>query len=388
MSNNQWTTRNGRTAKRGLFVGGVWHCDCDTRLPADKFQVKNGGKNHGRWFYTCQKPQPKRCSFFLWSDDAKVREEAAVLGNSRSEPGRAQDLPLADGGRLRSELEAPRTPKTPKRQSKITEPITPVSKPRRLLSEQTGTRQDRSPTMDFEPDENDESFDWSSSVDEDLAEFADSLEAEHRAQEQVQEQDEDDDESPRKIAKTSEHASPSKRSHRDTSDITSTATWLLDDDLWGTSSTSTRPAATGLLSPRTTPAHLRRQLFPPSDDAKHLASQQPADLAEEPSSLALEALSILSPIRSSLSPGTERSLVALLNKHELRTHGIEKGRDIARVAVQAKEKKITELQQRVVVLEAERERSRTVIQHLKTDIATSPKKPRRPRTEEARRSEV
>jgi hypothetical protein len=28
---------------------GVWHCDCDPRLPADKFQTKNGGKNHGRW---------------------------------------------------------------------------------------------------------------------------------------------------------------------------------------------------------------------------------------------------------------------------------------------------------------------------------------------------
>lgn len=338
-------------------MGGIWHCDCETRLPAEKFQVKNGGKNHGRWFYTCQKPQPKRCSFFLWTDDAKIREEAAVLANSRSEPDRTQD-------RKRSELEAP---KTPKRQSKITEPITPTSKPKNVANEQMRARHDRSPTIDFEPERNDESFDWSSSADEDLAEFAESLAAAPTTL--------DEDESPRKIAKTSEHASPSKRSHRDTSDITSSGTWLLDDD-------------TGLLSPGTTPAHLRRQLFPPSDDPKHLASQQPSDLTEEPSPLALETLSILSPIRSSLSPGTERSLVTLLNKHELRTHGIEKGRDIARVAVQAKEKKITELQQRIVVLEAERERSRTVIQHLKSDIATSPKKPSRPREEGPRRSEV
>lgn len=358
-------------------MGGIWHCDCETRLPAEKFQVKNGGKNHGRWFYTCQKPQPKRCSFFLWSDDAKVREEAAVLGNSRSEPGRTQDLKPADGGRLKSELEAP---KTPKRQSKITEPITPISKPKNMADEQTRARHDRSPTIDFEPEGNDESFDWSSSADEDLAEFAESLEAGPLTH--------NEDESPRKIARTPQQTSPSKRSHGDMSDITSSGTWLLDDDVWRTPSTSTRPVPTGLLSPGTTPAHLRRQLFPPSDDAKHLASQQPADPSEEPSTLALEALCILSPIRSSLSPGTERSLVTLLNRHELRTHGIEKGRDIARVAVQAKDKKITELQQRIAVLEAERERSRTVIQHLKSDIATSPKKPRRPREDGARRTEV
>src|SRR5882757_9592918 len=44
-----YTTRNGRTSKRGVFIEGVWHCDCEPRLPADKFQTKNGGKNHGRW---------------------------------------------------------------------------------------------------------------------------------------------------------------------------------------------------------------------------------------------------------------------------------------------------------------------------------------------------
>jgi len=42
-------TKNGRTSKWGAFVNGVWHCDCEPRLPAEKFQTKNGGKNHGRW---------------------------------------------------------------------------------------------------------------------------------------------------------------------------------------------------------------------------------------------------------------------------------------------------------------------------------------------------
>ena len=34
---------------KGLFSDGIWQCNCDPRLPAQHFQTKNGGKNHGRW---------------------------------------------------------------------------------------------------------------------------------------------------------------------------------------------------------------------------------------------------------------------------------------------------------------------------------------------------
>ncbi|OKL58111.1 hypothetical protein UA08_06723 [Talaromyces atroroseus] len=70
---------------RGRFIEGVWHCDCDPRLPAEHFQTKKAGVNRGRWFYTCQKPQSEGCKFFLWEDDAQVREKQTVLANSRSE---------------------------------------------------------------------------------------------------------------------------------------------------------------------------------------------------------------------------------------------------------------------------------------------------------------
>ena len=46
--------KRGFTSKKGAFLNSIWHCDCDPRMPADNFQTKNGGKNHGRWFYTCQ----------------------------------------------------------------------------------------------------------------------------------------------------------------------------------------------------------------------------------------------------------------------------------------------------------------------------------------------
>ena len=38
-----------RVPLKGLFADGVWQCNCHPRLPAEHFQTKNGGKNHGRW---------------------------------------------------------------------------------------------------------------------------------------------------------------------------------------------------------------------------------------------------------------------------------------------------------------------------------------------------
>ncbi|KAH6648292.1 hypothetical protein BKA67DRAFT_574303 [Truncatella angustata] len=78
----------------GHFTKGQWLCNCKPRLPAVQFQVKRESRNKGRWFYTCQVDrtkgktgEPARCDFFLWADDARLREEGAVLINSTTEPG-------------------------------------------------------------------------------------------------------------------------------------------------------------------------------------------------------------------------------------------------------------------------------------------------------------
>lgn len=34
---------------KGLFSDGIWKCNCNPRQPAQRFQTKNGGKNHGLW---------------------------------------------------------------------------------------------------------------------------------------------------------------------------------------------------------------------------------------------------------------------------------------------------------------------------------------------------
>ncbi|ODH13253.1 hypothetical protein ACO22_07444 [Paracoccidioides brasiliensis] len=82
-------SRRSSVPLRGLFVNAVWYCNCEPRRPADHFETKNGGRNHGRWFYTCSKPQGKRCNFFLWDDEAVARE-----GNMMSV---LKDMPMSKG---------------------------------------------------------------------------------------------------------------------------------------------------------------------------------------------------------------------------------------------------------------------------------------------------
>ena len=358
LSTMNYRTQNGRTSKRGAFLNGIWHCDCEPRMPADKFQTKNGSKNHGRWcmcfwpsqqsldslttvaVYTCQKPQLRRCAFFLWLDDAKVREESAVLNNSRSEPG-----------------QIPQTPRKPI--SNVQAPLTPQSRGhpqnggRTLDLAVTPTAKGNFPTLSKE-----DSFEWPSSDEAELAQAA--------AQATVDPLPE----TPRKTPRTDQLTSPGKRNHSDMQ-ASGTFTWSAltssnDDDVFATPTTSNR--SNGLLSPTATPAHVASQIEEQSQSLSNHKSY---------SQLATEALKVLAPIP--LNSAVEAQLVALLNRHDLRTQGIAKGRDITRLAIQSKDKKIAELQTRIAGLEAERETSRTVIAHLKQDIGLNASSPKRGR---------
>lgn len=326
---NQWTTKSGMTSKRGLFGNGMWHCDCEPRLPAEKFQVKNGGKNHGRWFYTCQKPQLKRCPFFLWSDDAKVREEGAILSNSRNEP---------------------RTPYTPMRQLRL-QSGTPRS---RTQSEQKSKAQ-----RIIEAEQPEDEFEWDSDIDEVAAQVAEQVEQEL---------------SPRKTARTNTQTSPGKRIRREMEDISQATIDQqpdgCDTDSWPerqkdtilTPSTTSEIDVTNLLTPNTT-SDARRTLFITSN-------QKPR--CERPGPLAIAVLSLLSPVAVHISGDLEAQLVGLLNQYALKARGIERGRDVVRAALQTKERKTAELSARIVALENECENYKTVIASLRSELAGKP----------------
>lgn len=326
-----WSTKKGWTSKKGAFIEGIWHCECDPRLPAEKFQTKNGGKNHGRWFLTCQRGKPKSCGFFLWADDAKLREEGAVLSNSRSE---SRSIPSVAA-----------IPQTPKKAVAPTQAPTPDTR--------THERANSSQTINFE---HEESFDWPSSGDEALAKVAAQATKGPPPLQPIFE-------TPRNAAKTIEYASPGKRTHDEMlNDATTMMALQNAGDVFTTPSTSIKSQKSGLASPSPTPAQGRSQ-----NDQMQGAVADASDLAQA-------ALDILRKNPLALSPSVEQELIDLLNKHDLRTQGIVKGREITRLAMTARENRIAELQNRITGLEMEKETQRQVIGHLKQDMATSPTK--------------
>ena len=314
----------GKVPLKGLFSDGVWHCNCEPRLPAEHFQTKNGGKNHGRWckfssiydypsnsiVYTCQKPQPRRCNFFLWDDEAKPREAAAVLNNSRSEP----ITPSKD----KAMTVSPR----------ITAPYTPS----------------KAPTSTQSTSSQGEVFDWPNSDDDKLLKVAD------RASMAPPE-------TPRKAIEADVLASPSKRQHGELETGLATPG---SDDVFSTPSTSLRGKhlfSAGLISPVETPSPNRVNAVSVGGDSE----------------LATEVLAALCSIP--LDSDTRDAVKAVCNKHALRTQGIAKGRDISRLALKTKDSKITDLQARIAALEAERETNGALIRHLRRDLESTRNKP-------------
>ena len=89
----------------------------------------------------------------------------------------------------------------------------------------------------------------------------------------------------------------------------------------------------------------------PSPPTRHKnALHNPAD---QGSSLTSEVLSTLSPVN--IPPKTFEELRSILTKHDLRTQGVTRGRDISRLALKAKDAEIIELKARIGRMEAELE---------------------------------
>jgi len=368
------------TAPRGVFADGTWHCDCTPRLPAEHFKVKKEGKNQGRWFYTCQNQEPQRCGFFLWDEDAKLREEGAVLNNSRSEP-KSRQIPAAqdgwDAGRSRGGMfagvdpMAKRTDSDPKNEDDETtddeSPPPAYSSQRHNIS--GAKRKADAANLDGDHDSgDDELLPWplTGQEEQDLIDAADSVVPAP--------------ETPRKAVKTGIYATPAT-----TVEKKRTLPWLQDkldkSGTWKTPSVFESYQNDYLDSPskqstKTLPP-IPEQPYPPTPTLQantpgsysKTSSNQGrykdalANQPDDTSSLTNEALAALSHTR--MPDDVLNTLRGILSKHDLKFQGVVKGRDISRLALKAKEAKIAELQARVASLEAERELDRGVIRSLR-----------------------
>ena len=368
------------SAPKGVFADGIWYCDCTPRLPAEHFKVKKESKNQGRWFYTCQNQEPQRCGFFLWDEDAKLREEGAVLNNSRSEP-KSRQVPAAqdgwDAGRSGGGMFAgldPMAKTTDVDPRKEDDESTDDGSPPPVYSSQqhnTGRAKRKATIANLDGDRDSEDEDllrWPLTGQEEL----DLLETAESVAQMP--------ETPRKAIKTGIYATPAT-----TVEKKRTLPWLqqsVDPPNVSTTLSATFNNQTDYLdspskqSTKILPT-IPEQVYPPTptlqastrDTCSNSSSTQgrykdalsnPADSASSLTTEALAALSVTSVPQDVLT-----TLRGILSKHDLKSQGVVKGRDISRLALKAKEAKIVELRAKIASLEAERELDRSVIRSLR-----------------------
>lgn len=304
--------------------------------------------------YTCQKGQPKRCDFFLWDDEAKSREAAAVLNNSRTEVTHSPQTPNKSSPyvlitpqtstRLKAGSPEPITPGTPSKTYH-----TPSSSACGIETQGTTTQGSDSAEEEF--------FDWPASDDDELSKFADQASNGCLLP---------PPETPRKAIKGDIHSTPGKRRYGEmaagdgeSSKLTfqTPAPGMKGGDIFTTPAAVTPGKglfASGTLpSPAETPTPIRYKDIPPTQESE----------------LASEVFSALQHHNASITFEARETLKSICNKHVLYTTGIMKGRDVSRAMVQSKDKRMTELQGEIEALKAERETNRAVIRHLRRDIA-------------------
>lgn len=126
------------------------------------------------------------------------------------------------------------------------------------------------------------------------------------------------------------------------------ASFAIPDVAYGPTPTLQASTATPQLKSSSPPSRHRDALSNPADSS---------------SSLTIEALAALA--GTSIPPSVLSNLRGILSKHDLKSQGVVKGRDISRLGLKAKEAKIVELQARIASLEAEREVDRGVIRALR-----------------------
>lgn len=264
-----------------------------------------------------------------------MREQAAVLANSRSE---LDPSPLTPSrrtpGRMNNGLLTPQTERrfidTPQRNFKSP----PKTAKARMISEAS------------------DDFGWNDDSD-DNDELVKALSSSQTETESFISQPNFHPKSPFKTPRTAKVTSPGKRKLAE----------VTNDD-----SSSGQSAPQTPFSSRSS----RTEMFPPSS-AELCMTPTPskyndvlsADSKFDISDLAISLLDILEKHSVVLPNKAQDEVVSLLNRQDLKTQGIIRGRDMTRLALKKKNDEIKKLQDRVSNLESQRELDRSLIEGMK-----------------------
>ncbi|KAI0022243.1 hypothetical protein F4780DRAFT_777949 [Xylariomycetidae sp. FL0641] len=384
---------------QGLFRNGVWHCNCQPRLPAVLLTVKRDTPNRGRTFFTCQNDRGKKnkCDFFLWSEDAHLRKEGAVLSNSRSEG--AQTPSRARKPTKQTTLHESITPRSEKRHWQERTPITAMadvdaakstantSRTSTMRASEGSARPSGLNEEDISTEEEDEGDEAArpaaaaaaAKINQPTALSTAAVSAglnskrKRPADDEFSDLSSGEEEQLAAMADSSQSASGSQDKHRDALHLSTPATS-------GGRSTAAASASNndGLPTPLTEKP-TRRVLFAeqqqqqPEGEAKTptakrqrteggYASLPPTTSAQrvpptpasgaDPATLTQDVMGLLR--GQKLDEGVLGDVRRVLDRHAARAKGLEKGRDASRDAVRKADERIAQLQRRVADLENER----------------------------------
>lgn len=364
----------GRTGRlKGLF-DRIWYCDCTPRLPAERFCVKKESPNKGRYFYTCQ--QTDKCGFFLWAEEAQVREASCVLSNAGKETPRNDEAQEGwSAGR-------------PSRSVRFASPtLSPTPAARTVGLQHAAGVKRSSHDAGFVEDGNDDDYDdesWTltSKEEEELARVADDSifqtpqkprtsmgvyatpSSEHQSGKQTR--------SPRRLPWLEDPATPVslKKSIGDyfatsPSKHKPAAAAAAEEEenppppthLAPTSAASAASAAEKMTTTTPPPPRPKQKQVlpeipePPSSPSPPTRFKDSLATSAE-NTLTQDVFGVLRSIPLPLS--VKGRLGAILTKHDLRTEGVKMGRDISRAVLKTKEARIVELEERIRMLEEER----------------------------------
>ncbi|KJK82988.1 hypothetical protein H634G_01116 [Metarhizium anisopliae BRIP 53293] len=334
----------------GVWQDGLWWCNCDPRKKAVLREVKKECANKGRLFWTCETHRRLSCNFFLWRDDAVVRESSFAPGS---------DADVVDNRPV------PARPKTPTFTQRPLESYgiqaTPSSRRSGILGgvNKTSKAADSSPTSTHRARET-----------QALASKASPTTPSSKRKRNLNDswdQDEDeftdlDSDAERQLAEITDKSVQMATRRRSS------------DDVFATPSTNRR--TTVIVGGLPTPS-VSRTLFPASEakcskavsfeeptssgtlktPSKTLSSDSSFSLVSPSSSppgastqdVTEKVMALLS--RQKIDPAVLQSVQELLLMSARKTKGVSKGRDSARAALKGKDKKISQLQEKIRDLE-------------------------------------
>jgi hypothetical protein len=358
---------------KGAFKDNQWWCDCEPRLPAVRHRVRKNNKNRNRLFYTCQlgPDRKKQCGFFLWEDDAQVREKGALLNNSGTES--AITTHIGPG--------PPPTPTLAQSSGRFAQPS--LSTSTAIIDDDgseisTGDELDMASLADNVSQTRRRLFSSNSTP---KPQTADGQQANSAKRKRggglfVGDSDSEDDlfggdlgsDEERSLVALTDSASQPRRkdSHLDQF-ATPSAQRMHDVPVGGLPTPVSRHTVgrnTLLIATEDREREAKRQKMsaPPTPSVGQTPSVMSGQGDGEDYDITQEVLGLLA--GTSMTEGVRNGVRRTLNRYALKLKGVERGRDVVRLTVKAKDLKLAQLQEQVAMLESEKRADRERIEEL------------------------